>query len=487
MKTTEYSKVEFFQFAIIVLTGFFTFLSVWAVHRFGHLNFDSVITTLYYPMGSYTNGVYKSLVKWVGLPAPFILLAPFMYHGLAKKFQLNEKILKYLAIIAGLVVIVWLLFWLNYTQLNEYFKEATKYTNLYEKEFIAPSSTTVSFQNQKRNIIHIYLESFECAGYDSNNNYYSTSNIPHLSKLAQENFSITPLNKSIMHTLYTTGCTTNAIVAQTTGSGVTIPANALFSTRKTFFSHATTLGEMLKDNGYATEFVMGSDADFGNRSNYLSNSKIAYLDYKKMREQHLIPQNYQENWGIEDRKLFNITKSEISKLAKSSRPFALGVLTTDTHTPGGYTCPLCDTSIKDPYKRAINCSDKQVAEFVSWIKQQDFYENTTIVISGDHTSMDPTVNNSLNAQQQAQRSVYFTIINPAKSADTKANFSHRNASSFDVFPTILDAAGATLPQKSLGFGKSLFTGEKTLIEKYGETYLNAQLSRQSQYYRKYLF
>ena len=31
---------------------------------------------------------------------------------------------------------------------------------------------------------------------------------------------------------------------------------------------------------------------------------------------------------------------------------------------------------------------RQVKEFVDWIQQQDFYENTTIVIAGDHPTMD---------------------------------------------------------------------------------------------------
>ena len=54
------------------------------------------------------------------------------------------------------------------------------------------------------------------------------------------------------------------------------------------------------------------------------------------------------------------------------------------------------------------CSSKRVTDFVNWIQEQDFYENTTIVISGDHPTMDSDfcedVDNSYD------RKVYTTSV-----------------------------------------------------------------------------
>ena len=57
----------------------------------------------------------------------------------------------------------------------------------------------------------------------------------------------------------------------------------------------------------------------------------------------------------------------------------------------------------------LHCSSKQVTEFVSWIQQQDFYENTTIVISGDHLTMDSDF--CENIDPDYTRTVYNVIIN----------------------------------------------------------------------------
>ena len=39
------------------------------------------------------------------------------------------------------------------------------------------------------------------------------------------------------------------------------------------------------------------------------------------------------------------------------------------------------------YANSFYCSDKMIYEFINWLKNQDFYENTVIVISGDHLVM----------------------------------------------------------------------------------------------------
>ena len=71
----------------------------------------------------------------------------------------------------------------------------------------------------------------------------------------------------------------------------------------------------------------------------------------------------------------------------------------------------------------LHCSSKQVTEFVSWIQQQDFYENTTIVISGDHLTMDSDF--CENIDPDYTRTVYNVIINsdPA-AAGEKQKFHH---------------------------------------------------------------
>ena len=59
------------------------------------------------------------------------------------------------------------------------------------------------------------------------------------------------------------------------------------------------------------------------------------------------------------------------------------MLTVDTHFEDGYVCDECDDTFGDnQYANVMACSSRRVAEFVKWVQSQDFYENTTIVISG---------------------------------------------------------------------------------------------------------
>ena len=44
-------------------------------------------------------------------------------------------------------------------------------------------------------------------------------------------------------------------------------------------------------------------------------------------------------------------------------------------------CKKCENEFSDQYSNVIRCSSKQISEFVNWIKQQDFYKNTTIIIA----------------------------------------------------------------------------------------------------------
>ena len=78
----------------------------------------------------------------------------------------------------------------------------------------------------------------------------------------------------------------------------------------------------------------------------------------------------------------------MTKISKSNTPFAFTMLTVDTHFTDGYVCDLCDSKHSEQYDNVISCSSKQVAEFVNWLKRQPFYKDTTIIIAGDHLTMD---------------------------------------------------------------------------------------------------
>ncbi len=136
--------------------------------------------------------------------------------------------------------------------------------------------------------------------------------------------------------------------------------------------------------------MCGSEAEFAGRRNYYEqHGDYTIYDYNTAKKDKIIPQDYRVWWGMEDEKLFNYAKKELPVIAKEDEPFNFTMLTVDTHFTGGYLCPDCPDDFENQYENVIRCSDHKVTEFVKWIQKQDFYKDTTIIIAGDHKSMDP--------------------------------------------------------------------------------------------------
>jgi len=157
------------------------------------------------------------------------------------------------------------------------------------------------------------------------------------------------------------------------------------------------------------------------------------------------------------------------------------MLTCDTHFPNGYRCNLCQTEYKKKYPNVVACASRQLDAFIAWIQEQPFYENTTIVLCGDHLTMDPAFMQPVN--DDYTRTIYNCIINPATEPINEKN---RQFGTFDMMPTTLAAMGVTIEGDRLGLGTNLFSDKKTLTEEYGHAYVNREFQKYSRFYNKVL-
>ena len=173
-----------------------------------------------------------------------------------------------------------------------------------------------------------------------------------------------------------------------------------------------------------------------------------------------IPWDYKEWWGFEDEKLFDFAKEEILELSKKERPFNFTMLTAGTHAEDGYTCRLCNMEIEDAYTRALDCSSRQTAEFVEWIRQQEFYEDTTVIIVGDHLTMDADFCDDV--PKDYERTVYNVFINSAAEPKQTKN---RAFTTMDLFPSTLASMGVQIEGDRIGLGTNLFGDRQTLDRK----------------------
>ena len=281
--------------------------------------------------------------------------------------------------------------------------------------------------------------------------------------------------------LEATAYTVGGMVAQT--AAINLKLHNSGSMFGNFLPNLTTMGDILNKEGYQQVFLCGSEGDFAGRDTYFTSHKDFHIeDYNAAKKEGFIAPDYKVFWGHEDEILYKRAKKQLEQLSSSDKPFNLTMLTVDTHFPRGYKCRLCKDKYNRQYANVIACADQQVYDFVEWIKKQDFYKNTTIVIAGDHTTMvdtsDPIWGNLNN---NYKRTVYNTIINA--DCTYKENVTeNRDFSTMDMFPTTLAALGVQIDGNRLGLGTNLFSGQKTLPEKLGRGYINQELKKNDKEY-----
>ena len=338
----------------------------------------------------------------------------------------------------------------------------------------------------KRNLIYIFLESMETTYSDvDDGGAFDENVIPELTEIAQTNEDFSGADPKLNggYSLAGTTWTMGAMFAQTSGLplNISISANDM-DTQDSFFPGVTTLGDILSDAGYTQTLLIGSEAQFGGRKLYFQeHGNYEMEDYSYAIENGLIPSDYKVWWGYEDQKLFEFAKEKLLQLSQGDEPFNLTMLTVDTHFEDGYVCEQCPTEYDTQYSNVMACSSRQVGEFLKWIQQQDFYENTTIVISGDHPTMDSDYCAEIDQEGNYDRRVFTAYINAAAYAQDQQE---RTYSTFDNFPTTLAALGVQIDGDRLGLGTNLFSGKQTLLEKFGKSKVNAELKKKSEFIEK---
>ncbi len=482
---------------ILLLLAFFGFFAArWYVNVYGRIGFDSVLYTLTASLGGLQSGLVLSFLKGAGLPALLLwavvcvlLFFPWKKLGIRFRFfPLRRGIACTLAVILSLSLLTHAAF---NVELVEYIIHMFSESELYNDEYRDPDTVQISFPEEKRNLIYIMLESMETSYMGSaDGGAMPHSLIPELEQLAQDNVNFSHnTNVGGFREVSGASWTIGSMVAHTSGAPLKVPDGIDdwqngYGKDGVFLPGLTSISTVLAENGYNQALMVGSDANFGGRKTYYSTHGVdAIYDIYTARNDGIVPPGYFEWWGMEDLYLFEYAKEKLAELAQQEEPFAFTMLTVDTHHIGGYKCELCGSDHEENYENVISCSSRQVAAFVDWIQQQDFYENTTVVITGDHCSMDKGYFNR-NVDPGYTRHIYNCFIN---SAIAPANTANRQFSAVDMFPSTLAAMGCTIDGERLGLGVNLFSNQPTLMERMGYSKFNTELAKKSDYYAEHFY
>lgn len=363
-----------------------------------------------------------------------------------------------------------------------YVENISNVSTIFESEYVDPKSIALTFPEKKRNLIVIYLESMETTYASVQEGGGKPVNlIPELTKLAQENvyFSNDEDLGGAGNTAET-GWTMGGLFASAAGVPYKLPVDGNDAGEYTNFAPGLTgLGEVLAKNGYQNYFMCGSEAVFGGRKDfYEKHGDFTILDYSTAKRDGIIPEDYHVFWGMEDKKLYEYAKQQLTDIAQRDEAFCFMMLTVDTHPGDGYLCELCGDTYERPYENVLACASRQAAQFVGWMSQQDWYENTTIVITGDHLSMKADFWDDIG---DYDRKIYNCFVNLPEGM-TAGRPTNRAFSIVDMFPTMLAAIDVDIEGNRLALGTNLFSDEETLPEKMGFGEFNHELSRYSNYY-----
>jgi len=227
-----------------------------------------------------------------------------------------------------------------------------------------------------------------------------------------------------------------------------------------------TLATVLKQSGYATGAVVGSavlDSRFG--LNHGFDFYYDHFDFSRLEEANLDEMERPGNV---------VADQALEWLAKNSqKKFFLWMHLYDPHYPYHPPEPYGREYADRPYDGEIAFADEQVGRLLRFLKDKGLYQNTVIVLSGDHGE---------SLGEHGEKTHGFFIYNatmrvpliihlPGKSA---AQVVESTVSLVDLMSTALQAAGVDIPSQVQGQSLlPLLRGDKADRPRtvYGETFL----------------
>lgn len=355
-------------------------------------------------------------------------------------------------------------------------------SEFYRENYIHPDSVKIIAQGEPKNLVVIFLESME-----KNFAQYT----PEIARLEKSSLDFVPGGQNVSGTSWT--------IAGITGKLCGIPLNMPMGINEyhgrlpTYVPYAKCLMDVLADKGYNQLYAQGTSGEFTQKKDFWkSHGNVEIHDIEYYKSAGKVSKDYYVFWGFEDRKLYRFVKDELDSISNLDKPFALYMLTVDTHQPQGFLDDSCKVSLKEVgvaednvnrFPEALRCASMQLESFINWMREQPWFEKTVIFVMGDHA----TLSLSTKAGLPQSESIYWTnfVIN-AHLDSGKTYRQGRTYSSLDMFPTILESMGFELENHAIALGKSLYADSPTLLEKYGQKTLDSLLRERSIQYDYFL-
>ena len=487
--------MKILRYLLLILTILLFVISIFIKKNFESVTFDVLLFHMVNKVTGSSNSFFVAGFKFC-FPIFIIILCIaiffrkmfsfyFREYEVSIKFKkFNEiNIAKYLYkfswIFDLLLFVIVLFISLDNVKYFDYLKTRMQNTTIYDDEYVDPSKVDITM-SKKRNLILIYVESLETTDLNKKNGgYRDKSLMPEIDEL----YEIGESFNGKFNYFHGTGWTLAGLYSTMSG----VPLRSSFGVNyvqqygRDFMAGTYMLGDVLTDMGYNQTFVMGSDKEFADRdAMFEAHGDYKLIDYYEIKRMNYVSSGYFVNWGVEDSIVFDVAKDELELLSKDDKPFSLSVLTTNTHPMEGYFeegyCKYNDNYTY--FENSYRCDSKIINDFINYVKEQDYYKDTTIVILGDHLSMH---NENIHDEMPAdyERKIFNLFINSQVKNNCGDSFTWGH---MDIFPTILASMGAQIDGDKLGLGTNLFSCKETISDKYKDINVIEELAKSSVFY-----
>jgi phosphoglycerol transferase len=300
-----------------------------------------------------------------------------------------------------------------------------------------------------KNIVYIYAESLERTYLDEK---LFPGLMPDLKRLEPSAVSFTGIEQ-LPESWWTMG----GMVASQCGLPLALfSGHNSYSGAGAFMPGATCMGDLLKREGYSLSYVGGASEVFAGKGNFYGSHGFGDVSGLDELAKNLPDPSYRNGWGLYDDTLFGLAYDKAQSLAQSGKPFGVFMITLDTHPPGYVSRSCGDLKYgdgKNATLNAVHCDQKLIADFITRLRAAPFGKDTLVVLGSDHISMH---NNVYDTLRKGERKNMLMLFSP----DAKPQTINRNATPFDIGPTVLHALGY---KAELGLGRDMFADDSIVF------------------------
>ncbi len=268
----------------------------------------------------------------------------------------------------------------RYKNKNEMMNDYEKLKQEYEEEYGLVRYPAFEGILEGKNVIVLQLESFQ--NYVINKTLNGKEITPNLNEFLRENITFTNMN---MQSYSTTADSEHSTITSL------YPMENGMSFAKYYTNTYDTIFDNFNSAGYDTSFMHGNYAYFWNRGNVYSRLGLDHLELKEQFAD--VSENVSEY--LSDELLY---RQAVQKLSIYEKPFFTYIVAASSHTP--FTLEgLQDRSKIDidvgkykysffgNYLEAVNYADYAFGVFIDELKQAGLYDDTAILVFGDHNGL----------------------------------------------------------------------------------------------------